>query len=221
MCRVGLGRWRALVAVIVLLVPVVAAAENVAVEWDPSDGATGYKIRWGTALGSYPNVVDVGNTTTYVIQGLTAGETYWAVAQAYNDTEVSDYSVPLEIRVPGGTVECTYSITPSSASIPAAGGSGSLTVTTQAGCAWNATTASGFLTLQDASGRTGSGSLAYTVAANGTSSSRTATATVAGKTFTVSQAAAVQACTYSITPASASVAATATSGTITVTRPVW
>jgi hypothetical protein len=55
-------------------------------EWDPNDepDLAGYKIHWGLASGSYTNVVDVGNQTSYTLTGLTAGTTYYISATAYN-----------------------------------------------------------------------------------------------------------------------------------------
>jgi Zn-dependent metalloprotease len=86
----------------------------------------------------------------------------------------------------GGT--CTYSISPSSASYAAAGGSGSVSVTAGAGCAWTAVSNSTFITITSGSSGSGNGTVGYSVAANGGTSSRTGTMTIAGQTFTVTQA---------------------------------
>ncbi|HWS54212.1 MAG TPA: M36 family metallopeptidase, partial [Pyrinomonadaceae bacterium] len=86
----------------------------------------------------------------------------------------------------GGT--CTYSISPTSASIAAGGGSGSVTVTTGAGCGWTAASNSSFITVTGGASGSGSGTVTYSVAANPNTTSRTGTMTIAGSTFTVSQA---------------------------------
>jgi hypothetical protein len=211
LCR---GRWLA-VAFILLCAPAAASAESVTLAWDPSEGASGYTVRWGTALGSYPSSATAGSGTSFAISGLIGGGTYWAVVQAYNSAGTSEYSTPLQFTVPATTVACTYSISPASTNMTAAGGSGTISVTTQTGCAWSATTSSGFITFQNGTGRTGSGSVGFTVAANTTTSSRSVIASVAGSTFTVSQAGAI--CTYSISPATVSIAAAGGSGTVTVT----
>ncbi len=54
--------------------------------WDPNGEAdlAGYKLHYGTASGSYTQVVDVGNQTTFTLTGLTAGTTYYITATAYN-----------------------------------------------------------------------------------------------------------------------------------------
>ena len=86
----------------------------------------------------------------------------------------------------GGT--CTYSISPTSASVAAGGGSGSVTVTAGTGCAWTAVSNSGFITVTSGSSGSGNGTVNYSVAANTGSASRNGTITIAGQTFTVTQA---------------------------------
>jgi Zn-dependent metalloprotease len=86
----------------------------------------------------------------------------------------------------GGT--CTYSINPTSASVAAGGGTGSVTVTAGAGCAWTAVSNSTFITVTSGASGSGNGTVGYSVAANTLSTSRTGTMTIAGQTFTVTQA---------------------------------
>jgi hypothetical protein len=89
----------------------------------------------------------------------------------------------------GGT-GCTNTISPTSASVGAGGGSGTVTVTTSSpDCTWTSSSSAGWITITAGGGtRTGNGSISYSVAANTGPSSRTGTLTVAGRTFTVSQA---------------------------------
>lgn len=88
---------------------------------------------------------------------------------------------------------CSFSISPTSASVPAAGGTQNVTITVSpAGCSgpnWTASSGSAFLTLSATSG-SGSGSVTVTVAANTATASRAGTATIAGQTFSVTQEAA-------------------------------
>jgi hypothetical protein len=63
---------------------------------------------------------------------------------------------------------------------------------------------------------TGNGTVNFTVAANGTGAARTATLTIAGQPFTVTQAAA-SVCSYALNPASVMLDAKAATGTVTVT----
>ena len=86
----------------------------------------------------------------------------------------------------GGT--CTFSINPTSASFAAGGGTGSVSVTTSAGCAWTAVSNASFITITAGSSGSGNGTVSYSVAANTGTNSRTGTMTIAGQTFTVTQA---------------------------------
>ena len=111
------------------------------------------------------------------------------------------------------TAACTLVIDPPSATLGAEAGGGTISVTTQAGCAWTATSNSGFLTVTG--GGTGSGSVTFSVTENTGTSERVGTATIGERTFTVTQAGSV-ACTFSITPNSTSVVGTGAKGTIIV-----
>jgi Zn-dependent metalloprotease len=86
----------------------------------------------------------------------------------------------------GGT--CTYSISPTSASYAAGGGSGSVSVTAGTGCSWTAVSNASFITITGGASGTGNGTVTYSVASNAGTTSRTGTMTIAGKTFTVTQA---------------------------------
>ena len=86
----------------------------------------------------------------------------------------------------GGT--CTFSISPTSASYAAAGGSGSVSVTAAAGCAWTASSNSSFITITSGASGSGNGTVNYSVAANTGATSRNGSLTIAGQTFSVSQA---------------------------------
>jgi Zn-dependent metalloprotease len=86
----------------------------------------------------------------------------------------------------GGT--CSYSISPTSASYAATGGTGSVSVTAGAGCTWSAVSNAGFITITSGSSGSGNGTVGFSVAANAGTTSRTGTMTIAGLTFTVTQA---------------------------------
>ncbi|HYJ86058.1 MAG TPA: M36 family metallopeptidase [Pyrinomonadaceae bacterium] len=85
----------------------------------------------------------------------------------------------------GGT--CSFSISPTSASFASGGGTGSVTVTTPAGCAWTAVSNATFITITSGSSGSGNGTVNYSVAANTGTTSRNGTMTVAGQTFSVTQ----------------------------------
>ena len=64
-------------------------------------------------------------------------------------------------------VSCVYTVTPpATTAFPAAGGTGSATVATQAACAWSATSNVPWITITPPPGGTGNGSVSFTVAAN-------------------------------------------------------
>lgn len=85
---------------------------------------------------------------------------------------------------------CSYSITPTSQNIVAAGGSYSASVTTASGCAWTAASNAAWLTIMNGSSGSGNGTVNYSAAANTGSGGRTGTLTIAGKTLTIIQTAA-------------------------------
>jgi hypothetical protein len=91
---------------------------------------------------------------------------------------------------------CTFSISPASFTVPAAGGAFAVSVSVSpAGCApaaWTATSGASFITAAPANG-TGNGSVTLTVSAN-TGAQRTGTATIAGQTATVTQSVAAAPC---------------------------
>src|SRR5215217_8281133 len=108
-------------------------------------------------------------------------------------THVAATDVPADC---GGT--CSFSINPTSASFAAAGGSGSVAVTTSAGCNWTAASNNSFITITSGASGSGSGTVNYSVAANTVSTSRSGSMTIAGLTFSVSQAGTGGGCTNTI-----------------------
>lgn len=100
---------------------------------------------------------------------------------------------------------CTYAISSTSQNIGAAGGAGqAVNVTAPAGCAWSATSGATWLTISSGASGTGNGSVTFMAAAN-TGAQRTGTLSIAGQTFTVTQAAGTAPCTYSINPTEQSI----------------
>lgn len=90
---------------------------------------------------------------------------------------------------------CTYGIAPSAQDVAGTGGTTVVSVATDAGCPWTATTSVGWITRSPASG-IGAGQVQLGVAAN-LSPPRTGTVVIAGQTFTVNQS---SQCTYVIHP---------------------
>ena len=187
-----------------------AHGAQLTLSWATDAGAAGYKIYYGTASHTYGTPIDVGNVTTTPLV-VADGYTYYMAATAY-DSSNTESAYSQEISYTAQT--CSYSLSPTSASPAASGGSGSISVTTQSGCSWTASSGASWITFTSGTSGTGSGTVAYTVASN-TGALRTATSTIAGRTLTFTQSAA--ATTYTIT-ASATTGGTITpSGSTTVT----
>ncbi|HET7217905.1 MAG TPA: BACON domain-containing carbohydrate-binding protein [Vicinamibacterales bacterium] len=107
----------------------------------------------------------------------------------------------------GVSSPCLYSIAPASFAAPATAATTAVDVTAQAGCGWTAATDASWISITSGASGSGSGRVALAIAAN-TGGERSATVTIAGQAFTVTQAAAPSPCTYAIAPQTFTVAAT-------------
>ena len=114
----------------------------------------------------------------------------------------------------GYSQPCSFSLSPSTQSFPAAGGAGSFTVTTGATCSWTAVSQAGWLTVTAGASTTGPGAVSFSVAANAGTAIRNGAILAAGWNFTVVQAAAPAPCSYSISPVAAT--APVSGGTVSV-----
>jgi len=85
------------------------------------------------------------------------------------------------------TTPCAYSLTPTSDSVPSSGGTRSVAINTQSGCAWSAQTFAPFITVNPPFGGTGPATVTYNVAPSTTA--RSGNLLIAGIQFPVSQAA--------------------------------
>ena len=90
-------------------------------------------------------------------------------------------------RLTRSAVSCTYAITPTRATFNAAGGQGSITVTSSAGCPWTAAPSDSWITITSGPG-SGNGTVTYTVAPySGKAKKRNGSITVGGRTLTIQQ----------------------------------
>ncbi len=191
------------------------SAHAVTLAWtaSTSTGVTGYNLYYGTTSGSYGTKVNVGNTTSYALSSLQTGATYYFAVTDYNSSGTeSGYSNQISYTVSSG---CTYTISPTSQSFATVGGTGSVGVTTQSGCAWKAASGAPWMTITSGSSGTGSGSVGYSVAAN-SGASRTAASTIASQTLTVTEAAAQTQTTYTITASAGTGGSISPSGSVSV-----
>jgi subtilisin-like proprotein convertase family protein len=82
---------------------------------------------------------------------------------------------------------CSYALSAPGQNFPSAGGVGSVTVTAAPECAWAAATSDPFIKILFASAGQGTGTVNFTVAANGQASSRIGSINIGGQIFTVAQ----------------------------------
>jgi hypothetical protein len=101
----------------------------------------------------------------------------------------------MTVNPPGGSL-CTYTLAPTGTSQPAAGGNGSVAVTTETGCVWVASSSESWLRITGSAGGSGNGTLAFTVDPNPDPGSREATLTVAGQDVKITQTGGAATYTY-------------------------
>ena len=106
--------------------------------------------------------------------------------QRIGHIQVGGGTGPVLTVTQAGTATCTYAINPASKGFPASGGSGSISVTAPNGCPWSVTNIPGWVNPFSGSPGSGNGTFNYTVTLN-SGGPRTATLTVADKTFALSQ----------------------------------
>jgi hypothetical protein len=95
-------------------------------------------------------------------------------------------SVDYRLTVAGA---CQFALDLTAATVPASGGPGTVTVTAGPACPWTAVSNSPFASITAGATGAGSGSVSYSIAPNAGGVQRTATLTIAGQTFTITQAA--------------------------------
>jgi hypothetical protein len=87
----------------------------------------------------------------------------------------------------GPPQNCTFTVAPTSASFPATGGVGTITVTAPAGCAWTARSEDSWIVITTGASGSGNGLVTYTVAPRTSKGDRDGRLTVAGRRVDISQ----------------------------------
>jgi len=152
-----------------------------------------------TAAGTFPIWVD----NRIVVAGSFPGE---------SGPVTNDFSSANQLYLTvGPSPSCTYSLPASSATVGTAASTGSVQVTTQASCAWTATSPSNVVSITGGASGTGNGTVTYRVAAS--NSAQSVTLTIAGLPFTINQ---VPGCIFGLTPANAALAAPGAGGSFAV-----
>jgi uncharacterized membrane protein len=134
----GLG----LVFFFVLLLCGQSMAASIGLAWDPVDGASGYRIYYGTQTGEYTHQEEAGSSTSHSVANLTAGAQYYFVATAYDadgyesgySNEVSATTVtPLTYSVNAYALTTGGFVSPAGATNVTQGGNLTITITTETG----------------------------------------------------------------------------------------
>ncbi len=138
------------------------------------------------SLITYPNgmVIDPETGVVSWQNPTVAGSPHTITIRATNTAGYDDENWQLTV-VPTGV--CTYFISPTSEHFSSSEWTGSVSVTTESGCDWTATSNDVWITLTSGSSGSGNGTVSYSVSSNSSTGSRTGTMTIAGNTFTVTQ----------------------------------
>lgn len=136
---------------------------------DGNAGSTNSRIPHGTGYFVLPF------TGTYLIE-----------ASSYNANETGGYTLTL-MEAPG-TTNCTYTVTPSTATFGPVGGLNSITVQAPAGCSWNALPLSNWISFTSASTGSGNGFVNYEIQPNTSQGFRVGKIYAAGQFISIIQA---------------------------------
>jgi hypothetical protein len=180
-----------------------------------SVGTTTGTLAFNAAVAGIPGLTlsaASGNATTSLnlslnTSGLTAG-TYAGVLAVAAPLSANGYQgVPVVLTVMNPPA-CTYDLSATGGTVPAGGGTGSFSMAAGSLCAWSASTADSWITVNSGAGP-GPGAITYTVSTpNVGPNARVGTITAGGKSYSVTQFG--TACGYAINPSS--VNATAAGG---------
>lgn len=206
--------------------------------FDVGGGAVALRVDTGSAACSWTTAsqsawlhTTTGTTagpgsTTVRADANTGAARRGVVVVAGQSVSIEQAGVPVTTPTPDPTPDpkpagCAYAVDVSSVSIGAGGGTGVVVLTTTATCAWTAASDASWLSVTGAASGSGPASIAYAVQPNATTSQRSATLRIGGRTVSVTQASAVvvppQTCTYSIAPASPTVGPASTTLSVSVT----
>jgi len=124
----------------------------------------------------------------------------WAISNDAGVTWHSHSVYPLLMLVNASTwsASCSFTLSVPGGSIPAAGGYGSVSVSTNSGCAWTAVSNASWITLTSYVSGSGAGGVTFSAQPNNTQAPRTGTITIGNQTVVVTQLA--SACSYSVSP---------------------
>ncbi len=150
------------------------------------DGTTGDPINFEIELkndGTITTRYGSGNTNLLPVVGISGGEPDPYVIDSLTSETSPKTLTNAQSAVFTPRSACTFTLSPTSQTFGASGGSASVSVTTQPGCAWTAIRNAPWITIDSTSGTT----VSYSVAPNPLAVSRTGSMTIAGTTFNITE----------------------------------
>jgi len=174
-------------------------------------GTTTFVFDYAATGNSLTKTITITPTSTPPLQAAT-----YFIALVNNGSNPANFNLTATVTS-GNPQNCTFSISPNNQTFPSTGGTGSVTVTTQSGCAWTAISNSSFVTITSGPGGNGSGVVNFTVAPSSSQFTLFGTLTIAGQTFVVTETSAQPACTFTISPTTQNFALGGGTGSVTVT----
>ena len=148
-------------------------------KFNPSGSALFYSTYLGGNGDDVGRAIAVDGSGNAYVTGDTASSDFPTVnpfqsTNAGGSTDAFVFKIGQVITPP----PCTYAISPTSASFPASGGTGSVLISTR--CSWNAKSDVSWITITSGTSGGGSGTVEYSVAANPDTGSRIGTLTITG-----------------------------------------
>ncbi len=185
-----------------------------------SGGASSFTVNQSVGCGGYTPVSNsawvtvtgsAGGTVSFTFAANSGAQRNGTISVNFNNGQFFTFvNFNITQLATGG---CAYNMSPTNANIGSAGGPGSFSLSTTAGCTWTAVSNASWLIVTGGSSGTGSGTVSYSVQAN-TGPARSATITAGGQTFTIDQA---SGCTYSLNPSSQNLTGSGGNGTFNLT----
>ena len=228
----GISTDTALVNVTATSGPFLITQPDTAVTWD---GGSSQSVTWDVANTTAGPVncanvkislsTDGGNTFPIVVLASTPNDG----SQTITTPQVTTTQARIKVEAAGNiffdissanftiNATCSFSATPSTQFFTAAGGAGSVSVTTTASCTWSATSNASWIVLTSSGTGSGNDPVTFEVRENFSGVTRQGTLTVAGQDITIIQNAVGSNCSYAIAPGFANFAAGSATGNIAVT----
>jgi hypothetical protein len=183
---------------------VVTLGEDAA-SFDPAGGSGRIEVRASSALCTWTAVADADWITVRSGgSGTGAGSASFDVAATSGPPRTGSITIAGRRFTVTQSQGCSFSFNPTAYQTGSEGGTGNVAVTTTPGCAWTAVSNVDWITVTAGGAATsGPGTVSFNIAST-PGPPRSATLTIAGLPFTVSQA---QGCSYTLSPDNGSVAA--------------